>query len=108
MIRKRILWVGLLLVVAVMIVFYLFTPAWEMVFKGIQTGLIFHPKDYSASLFSSNSKNLLLDKIALPRPKSQDIISAFRTATDTASLIPSSGIKTAVVFVLLRKNWVLM
>lgn len=67
-IRKRLFWVagvfgGLILL---FVILYLFTPAGKMLFKGIQTGLIFHPEAYSGALFRSGNETPQLDKINLP------------------------------------------
>ncbi len=67
-IKKTLFWTGGVFgaLVLLMVILYLFTPVGKMVFKGIQTGLIFHPEAYSGALFPSDYEQPMLDRINLP------------------------------------------
>lgn len=66
--KKILLWTTGILgtVVVILVLLYIFTPAGKMLFKAVKSGLIFHPKAYSAALFPSNNTNPRIEKINLP------------------------------------------
>lgn len=67
-VRKRLVAAAAALAALVLLfaLLYVLTPAGKLIFRGIQTGLIFHPGAYSSTLFPAGNVRPMLDRISLP------------------------------------------